>query len=95
MRFEWDEQKNQANIEKHGLSFADAAQIFDGPMLVNLDTRRDYGEDRWIGIGLTRGRVVVIAYTEREDDEQAVRVISMRKALKHERERYYRRVFGN
>jgi uncharacterized DUF497 family protein len=95
MRFEWDEQKNQANIEKHGLSFADAAQIFDGPMLVNLDTRRDYGEDRWIGIGLTRGRVVVIAYTEREDDEQAVRVISMRKALNHERERYYRRVFGN
>jgi len=56
MQFEWDEQKNQANIRRRGLDFADAAQVFDGPMIVNLDTRQDYEEDRWIGIGMTHGR---------------------------------------
>lgn len=92
MQFEWDEQKNQANIRKHGLGFVDAPQVFDGPMVVRLDTRQDYEEERWIGIGLTHGRVVVIVYTERDD---TIRIISMRKALKHERERYYEEVFGN
>jgi uncharacterized DUF497 family protein len=46
MQFEWDEQKNLANIRKHGFSFADAWEIFDAPMLVDLDDRRNYGEDR-------------------------------------------------
>jgi len=92
MQFEWDEQKNQANIRRRGLDFADAAQVFDGPMIVNLDTRQDYEEDRWIGIGMTHGRVVVIVYAERDD---TIRIISMRKALKHEHNRYYEEVFGN
>ncbi|MFQ5594270.1 MAG: BrnT family toxin [Anaerolineae bacterium] len=92
MQFEWDEQKNQANIRRRGLDFADAAQVFDGPMIVNLDTRQGYEEERWIGIGMTHGRVVVIVYTERDD---TIRIISMRKALKHERKRYYEEVFGN
>jgi len=48
MRFEWDEQKNKTNIRKHGLDFADAPEIFDEPTVVRLDTRQDYGEDRWI-----------------------------------------------
>jgi uncharacterized DUF497 family protein len=52
MRFEWDGRKNQANIQKHGFDFADAWEIFESPMLVALDERADYGEDRWIGIGL-------------------------------------------
>ena len=52
MQFEWDEQKNQDNIGKHGLDFADAWEIFTAPMLTALDDREDYGEDRWIGIGL-------------------------------------------
>jgi len=46
MRFEWDEKKNKANIKKHGLDFADAPEMFDHPMLVSLDTRYDYDEDR-------------------------------------------------
>ena len=46
MRFEWDETKNQANIQKHGVSFETAKRIFDGPVLSRLDERRDYGEDR-------------------------------------------------
>jgi len=46
MKFEWDKRENQANIEKHGLDFADAHKVFEAPMLVKLDERKDYGEDR-------------------------------------------------
>ncbi len=55
-------------------------------MFTALDTRYDYGEDRWIGIGLLRRRVVVVVFTEPEDD--TIRVISLRKAVKRERVRY-------
>ena len=82
MKFEWDEEKNKENIRKHELDFADAWEIFDAPMLTNLDTREDYGEDRWIGIGFLKNFIVVVTYTERED---VIRLISLRKALKHER----------
>ena len=60
MNFKWDEQKNKENIQKHGLDFVDALEIFDHPMLARLDARFDYGEDRWVGIGITNGRVVVV-----------------------------------
>ena len=86
MHFEWDARKNQANIQKHGLDFADAWEIFRSPMLVALDEREDYAEDRWIGIGLLGSRVVVVVYTER--DTETIRIISLRKALSHERTRY-------
>ena len=87
MKFEWDEQKNEENIRRRGLDFVDAMEVFSHPMLVQLDTRYDYGEDRWIGIGMTHSRVVVVVFTERDDGE-TIRIISMRKALKHERKRY-------
>jgi uncharacterized DUF497 family protein len=83
VNFEWDEQKNAANIHKHGFDFTDAWEIFESPMLTAPDTREDYGEERWIGIGFLRERVVVIVFAERSDD--IIRVISLRKALKHER----------
>lgn len=86
MNFEWDDRKNEINIEKHGFDFADAHQIFDLPMVVDLDERNDYGEDRWIGIGMLDGRIVVVVYTE--PDEGTIRIISLRKALTHERKRY-------
>jgi uncharacterized DUF497 family protein len=88
MRLEWDERKNQANIQKHGLDFADAGEVFSLPMLVALDEREDYGEDRWIGVGLLKTFVVVVVYVERADD--VIRVISLRKALSHERAEYER-----
>ena len=83
MNFEWDEQKNAANIHKHGFDFTDAWEIFESPMLTAPDTREDYGEERWIGIGFLQGRIVVIVFAERSDN--IIRVISLRKALKHER----------
>lgn len=86
MNFEWDERKNEANITKHGLDFTDAPRIFRMPLRVALDDREDYEEDRWIGLGLLDGRVVVVVYTEL--DENTVRIISLRKALPQERKRY-------
>jgi uncharacterized DUF497 family protein len=86
VKFEWDEGKNKENIRKHGLDFADAWQIFDAPMLTRLDTKEDYGEDRFVGIGFLKNFVVVVAYTE--PAEETTRIISLRKALKHERERF-------
>lgn len=81
-----DDEKNKSNIRKHGFDFADAWEIFEAPMLTRLDDREDYGEDRWIGIGLLRGRIVVVVFAEFEAD--TVRVISLRKALKRERIKY-------
>jgi uncharacterized DUF497 family protein len=85
VNFEWDEEKNQENTLKHGLDFADAWEIFDAPMITALDTREDYGEDRWIGVGFLKNFVVVVVYTE---SDEVIRLISLRKALKHERTRF-------
>ena len=87
MRFEWDEQKNQTNIEKHGLDFADAHKVFDNPMLIQLDDRYEYDEERWVGIGLLDHLAVVVVYVERDEGE-IIRIISMRKALKYEQRRF-------
>ena len=89
MKFEWDEHKRQTNIQKHGLDFKDAVDIFNHPMLRGLDNRFDYGEDRWIGIGLMYNHVAVVVYIEYGDDD-TVRIISLRKALNYERKRYER-----
>ncbi len=87
MSFEWDPEKNEANIRKHGIDFSDVPEIFDHPMLTWLDRRQDYGEDRWCGIGLTNGHIVKVAFTER-DDGKTIRIISLRKANRREHERY-------
>ncbi|HYM76800.1 MAG TPA: BrnT family toxin [Candidatus Dormibacteraeota bacterium] len=86
MRFEWDEAKNRANLRKHGFHFADAAEMFDGPFLARPDTREDYGEDRWIGIGITRGHVAFLAFTA--EPYETIRIISLRKATNEERQEY-------
>ena len=86
MRFEWDEEKNAANIRRRRIDFADVSPVFNGPMLVELDEREDYGEDRWIGIGILRNIVVVVVFTEPQQD--TIRIISARKANKYERKRY-------
>lgn len=79
------EEKNRTNILKHGFDFADARHVFERPILTALDTREDYGEDRWVGIGFLREQVVTIVFTERDD---ATRIISLRKARKDERTRF-------
>lgn len=86
MRFEWDKVKNRANIRKHGFDLAEAEEMFRGPFLVRPDTREDYGEKRWIGIGITQSRVAFVAFEERPDD--TVRIISLRKANHEERKEF-------
>jgi len=86
MHFEWDEQKNQINIRKHGLDFADALAVFAGVTFTFEDDRFDYEEQRFITLGMLAGKVVVIAHTERDDK---VRIISMRKATKYEQKLYF------
>ena len=86
MDFEWDEQKNEINIDKHGFDFADAYRVFNLPMVVELDERYDYDEDRWVGIGMLDGRVVVVVYAE--PNKKTIRIISLRKALSHEKKHY-------
>jgi len=86
MKFEWDEAKNRANIRKHGFDFADAEEMFCGILLVRPDTREDYGEERWIGIGYTRGRLAFLSFAQRA--EGVIRIISFRKADHEEREEY-------
>jgi uncharacterized protein len=93
MRFEWDESKRQENLRKHGFDFMDSPEMFMSPMLVVADTRRDYGEDRWIGLGVIKGRIAVVAFTKREGrEDRTIRIISLRKALKHEREIYEKEI---
>ena len=85
MKFEWDKNKNERNIKHHEIDFHDAASIFEHPMLVKTDTRKDYGEKRLVGLGLLFEVVVVIVFTKRGD---VIRVISIRRANKNERKIY-------
>ena len=77
----WDETKRAANLDKHGLDFAECEGVFDGPVVSWDDDRKDYGEQRISLLGFLHGIVVHITYTERGDD---LHVISLRKAEKHE-----------
>ena len=86
MKFEWDEAKRQTNLRNHKLDFADAEMVFSGITFTFEDDRFEYGEARFITLGLLRETAVVIAHTERND---AVRVISMRKATKNEQRLYF------
>lgn len=85
MGFQWDAGKSASNEAKHGITFAQAAQIFRGPVLKTLDDRFDYGEERFAVLGIYDGEVLSVVVTERDGD---LRLISARKANKHEREKY-------
>lgn len=86
MRFEWDENKRRANIRRHGLDFIDVERVFAGNAYTLLDDRLDYGEFRFITLGLLDGTVVAITHTE---TDEITRIISFRKASKNEEEIYY------
>lgn len=86
MKYEWDEHKNRLNIRKHEIDFMDVPSMFQHPMVTFLDQRRDYGEERWVGIGILKTSLAVIAFTEPDDD--TIRIISARKALKYEEQIY-------
>ena len=87
MRHTWDPHKRATNLKKHGLDFADAPLLLAGESTVTFEDRRfDYGEQRFITLAMLRGKVVVIATTETEEE---VRIISMRRAEANEEKIYY------
>lgn len=87
MRFEWDEAKRQSNLRKHGIDFRGCERLFMGEILTVEDDREDYGENRFVSIGLLDGRVVAVVHTESDD---TIRVISIRKATRNEQETYFK-----
>jgi uncharacterized DUF497 family protein len=89
MEIEWDDAKNRRNYAKHGLSFEDAEQVFDGPCVTFEDDRFDYGGERLITMGMLAGRLAVIAHAPRDE---GTRLISMRKENRSEKKIYQERL---
>jgi hypothetical protein len=82
----WDEAKRRANLRKHGLDFVDAGKVFSGITYTIEDRRFGYREQRFVTLGMLRDTVVVMAHTETGD---RFRIISMRKATRHEQALYF------
>jgi uncharacterized DUF497 family protein len=90
MKFEWDENKNATNIKNHKIDFSDVPNVFKSGMLIDYDCRNEYGEHRWIGIGLLQNIVIVVVFTEPKKD--TIRIISARKANRAEQKKYYEKI---
>lgn len=87
MRYTYDTKKKAANLKKHGLNFYDAQSVIESGQTVTFEDRRcDYGEARYITMGLLCDVVVVIATAE---TDKTIRIISMRKAEKNEQKIYF------
>lgn len=71
MIVDWDDAKNRANIRKHGYDFADAPEMFRGVLIVEPDIREDYGEKRWTGLGMVRGRITQVVFAECGSEQSA------------------------
>jgi len=85
MEYEWDPRKAAANRRKHGIAF-DLIEDFDwNSALVVPDERRDYGESRWLALGMIGHRLYSLAFTIRGD---RIRLISLRTASRTERTLY-------
>ena len=86
--FEWDDDKAAHNLRHHRVSFEQALAACRDPFAVEwLDTSEDYEEERWSLLGLYGRELLYVAYTERGDN---LRIISARRAEKHEQNGYYR-----
>jgi hypothetical protein len=90
IRFEWDPAKAKRNLAKHGVSFEQASRVFDDPFALMLQDRVEGGEERWQAIGRAGTHLVlVVAHTARHaTDTDIIRIISARRALRHERSHY-------
>ena len=85
--FEWDPEKEKANLKKHGVSFAEAVTAFGDSLAMNmLDPDHSEGETRFIVLGMSdRYRLLVVSYADRPP---RTRIISARLATRHERRQY-------
>lgn len=89
MKFTWDEKKRSTNLRHHGFDFVDAPSVFDGLTFTFEDDRFDYGEQRFVTLGMLHGMVVSIIHTE---TFQRIHLISFRKATRHEQIIYYQNI---
>jgi len=86
MQYSFDPAKQASNLKKHGLNLADAMQVIESGQTVTFEDRRfDYGEERFVTLGPLEGSLVVVVTAE---SDQHIRIISMRKADKHEQAIY-------
>jgi uncharacterized DUF497 family protein len=86
--FEWDDAKAAENLRAHRVSFEEATLAIADPFGTEwVDTREAYGEERVVVVGLSQGQLLTVVYTERGE---RLRIISARKATKHEQDDYYR-----
>ena len=91
MKFEWNDEKNLINQEKHGVSFEEAREVFEDSLQISkLDHRFNYFEERWITLGSTKEyQILVVANMFFTDEgEEIIRIISARKANTNERKSY-------
>jgi uncharacterized protein len=90
VRCEWDENKNRANIAKHGVSFADAVAVFADPLALTILDRVTDGEKRYRTVGAAANGVILVAHTlhELSESDELVRIISARYATLRERKEY-------
>ena len=90
MRFEWDQEKNRANLAKHKVSFETALSVFYDPFALSIQDRVVDGEERWQTSGLIDGVILlIVAHTWTDDDgDEVIRLISARKATRNERQAY-------
>jgi uncharacterized DUF497 family protein len=88
MEYEWDDAKAAANLAKHGVDFVDATgALLDPNRIEDIDDSVGYGEERTRTIGMTRGNILFVVTTMR--DEDLCRIISARRATQHEQDRYF------
>jgi uncharacterized DUF497 family protein len=87
MRFTWNEPKRELNLQQHGLDFVDAPKVFEGATFTYEDDRFDYAEQRFVTLGVLEGVVVSVVHTE---TPRQIRVISFRKATKHEQAIFFK-----
>lgn len=90
--FEWDHHKARANLIKHGVSFPEAATVFDDPYArVIADPDHSQDEERFVILGMSiQARELVVCHCRRGASESVVRIISARKATKSEMKQYWR-----
>ncbi len=94
MKFEWDSEKEKANIKKHGVTFEQASYVFADPFALNkFDEENSIEEDRWVLLGKSINEaLLVVVHTFKDDDNiEYVRIIRARKATNNEQQSYQRR----
>ena len=91
MEFEWNPDKNDSNIQKHGVSFETATQVFADPLHVSIQDRIENGEERWQTLGMVQSyTLLLVAHLvwDETDSTEVVRIISAREATPRERKLY-------